>query len=81
MLKMSLAALAAIALTACIGLNTVADKGALLSDEVREGAEFALCRGITVGAWVRAYASSPERAQAWRTLCSQTLSETPAKPR
>ncbi len=77
------AALAALALTACTGLNTaqslIADKGSAAADEIRDTAEFAICRGITVGAWVRAYGTSPERAQAWRVLCSQTVGETPAK--
>ena len=82
-MKSLLAALAALALTACTGFNIaqglIADKGSAVADEVRDTAEFALCRGITVGAWVRAYGASPDRAQAWRTLCSQQVSETPAK--
>lgn len=71
------------ALGGCASFNAlqsgVADRGAAVSDEVRDTAEFALCKGITVGAWIRAYGNSPERAQAWRTLCSQSVVETPAK--
>lgn len=47
------------------------------SDQARETSELVLCRGITVGAWVRAYGSNPERAAAWRTLCSNQVKETP----
>ena len=83
-MRMIFAALAALALAGCTGFNTaqslVSDKGAAIADEVRDTAEFALCKGITVGAWIRAYGASPDRAQAWRTLCSQAVGETPAKP-
>ena len=79
-----LVTIALLALAGCTGFNTaqsiIADKGSAVADEVRETAEFALCRGITVGAWVRAYGDSADRAQAWRVLCSQMVKEAPAKP-
>lgn len=81
-MRLLVAALAAISLTGCAGFNAaqsfVADKGSVAADEIRDTAEFAICRGITVGAWVRAYGASPEKAQAWRVLCSQQVTETPA---
>mgnify|MGYP001589570812 FL=1 len=76
MFKMLFAVLLLSAFTGCAG---VATQGAAVSDDIRDTAEFALCKGITVGSWVRAYGNSPERAKAWRTLCSQTVSETPAR--
>lgn len=76
-------AILALALAGCTGLDTlqstVANGGAAAADEVKDTAEFALCRGITVGSWLRAYGNSADRAQAWRVLCSQAVSETPAK--
>ena len=81
-MKMLLAMLV-LALAGCTGFNTlqsaVAERGGTVADEVRDTAEFALCRGITVGAWLRAYGDSADKAQAWRVLCSQTVKETPAK--
>ena len=80
---MKLAILAVIALSGCTGFNTaqsvVADRGAQVADEVRDSAEFALCKGITIGAWIRAYGSAPTKAAAWRELCAPTVTQTPAK--
>jgi hypothetical protein len=68
-------------LSGCTSFNAlqsqVATQGAAAADEVRETAEFSLCRGITVGAWLRAYGSSKERAEAWRVLCSPKVEATP----
>lgn len=50
---------------------TVATNGAKTMDEARETAEWTLCNGISVGAWRRAYAENPQKAQAWVTLCTQ----------
>lgn len=53
------------------GQAAVRDYGARAADDVRESAEFTLCHGITVGAWRRAYAADPARAQGWVLLCTQ----------
>lgn len=45
-------------------------RGARAADETRESAEWALCNGITVGAWRRAYGTDPQRAQGWSLLCA-----------
>lgn len=78
-----LIAIILIALPGCAPLNAVqsgiADRGAAISDEALQTSEFMLCRGITVGSWLRAYGDSAERAAAWRTLCSRQAKETPAK--
>ena len=57
----------------------IADQLAGPADGLRDSAEVALCRAITVGSWMRAYGNDPEKAQAWRTLCSQAATQTPAK--
>lgn len=53
-------------------------EAALIADEVRDSTEHMLCRGMTIGAWVRAYGNDSDRAGAWRTLCSSRSTETPA---
>lgn len=48
----------------------VAEYGAKIADAELENLEWALCRGITVGAFTRRYGPNPKKAEAWRTLCS-----------
>ena len=73
----------AVLLSGCAQLDTaksvVSVEGAKIADNVRDDAEFILCRGMTVGAWVRAYGASAEKAAAWRVLCATGNSQTPAK--
>jgi len=60
------------------GCSSVAiDRVADASDAARVAAETVICRGITVGAWMRAYGDSPSRAQAWRDLCRDGAVSTP----
>jgi outer membrane murein-binding lipoprotein Lpp len=67
-------------LAGCAGLNQqLAGQAASQADDLHAVAEWALCRAITVGAWVRAYGTDPAKAAAWRTLCSTAPAETPAK--
>lgn len=72
---------AALALAGCTSFDAlqsgIAQQGAKVADDVRESAEFTLCRAITVGAWVRAYGQNAERAQAWRVLCSPRVEQSP----
>lgn len=85
-MKIRLALILILALAGCAtAVQNVEREGAQVADGVREAAEFAICKGITVGAWVRAYASNPSKASAWRALCSIMVIEapvpdTPAKP-
>lgn len=68
-------------LSGCSGWNAlqgmVASRGAAVSAEARQSAEFVLCKGMSVGEWVRAYGSSPAMAAAWKTLCAPMLQVTP----
>ena len=80
---MRLALLVVVALLGgCAALDTyktgAAKQAAGAMDALRVDSEWALCRAISVGAWTRAYGSDPDKAQAWRTLCGQVVTETPA---
>lgn len=70
-----LALLLTVLLSGCAGLDAAqavaADRGARAADEARQTAEWTLCNAISVGAWRRAYAADPARADGWRRLCAQ----------
>lgn len=76
------AALAAL-LSGCAAFGAIEQAAvgtaAAAADEARARAEFVLCRGITIGAWVRAYGQDAVRAQAWRTLCSTPVNQMPTQ--
>ena len=44
--------------------------GAKIADAELENLEWALCRGISVGAFTRRYGTQPKKTAAWRELCS-----------
>lgn len=67
----------AMALSGCAALSPTVDKAADAYDQARLGAEFTMCRAISIGAWVRAYGNDPERAKAWKTICHPQVSELP----
>ena len=48
----------------------VAEYGATIADAELANLEWALCKGISVGAFTRRYGTQPKKAEAWRTLCS-----------
>ena len=53
-------------------------KGQEVADRILADTEFVMCRGISVGAWVRRYGRDQELAEAWKTLCgSELLLSTP----
>jgi hypothetical protein len=74
-------ALLCLLLSGCTSLDAlrpgIATRGAEVSDQALVDATFVLCRGITVGAWLRAFGSDPERAHAWRQLCAERITQTP----
>ena len=76
--------LCAISLQACTGLQGVntlaADEIAGAAHTIHTAAKLTLCRGITVGEWMREYGASPQLATAWRNLCAAAQTETPAAP-
>jgi hypothetical protein len=66
-------------LPGCSYFAPVVKKGADGYDDVRAAAEFTMCKAISVGAWIRAYGSSKEKAEAWRTLCHEPAAELPSQ--
>lgn len=70
-----LAGLLAIMLSGCASFDAAqsiaADRTARAADEARQTAEWTLCNAISIGAWRRAYAADPARAEGWRRLCAQ----------
>lgn len=67
-----------ILLSGCTTLAPITQKSADAYDQLRLGAEFTLCRAISVGAWIRAYGGSAEKAAAWRAICHEQMAELPA---
>ena len=70
-------AIGIILLTGCTQLNIVRTaidvKGQEVADRVLADAEFVMCRGVSVGAWVRRYGRDPILAEAWKTICGSEL--------
>ena len=64
-------------LTGCAQLDiarTAVDvRGQVVADRVLADAEFVLCRGITVGAWVRRYGRDAILSEGWKTICGSEL--------
>ena len=80
--RLFLYTLLAVWLAGCTQLGIVRTaidvKGQETADRVLADAEFVMCRGVTVGAWVRKYGRDAALAEAWKTLCgSELLSTTP----
>lgn len=82
MRKSLITLLVSISLAGCTQFTVVKkaarEESAKVADEVLDSVKFMLCRGMTVGAWVRAYGSDPEKASAWRALCADGPKEAPA---
>lgn len=64
-------------LTGCAALTGLVQQGAAANDAAAQAAEVTLCRGISIGAWRRAYGADPARATAWKALCADQLVATP----
>jgi hypothetical protein len=70
----------AVLVVSCItGCANITEPIAKVNDDALLASETVLCRGISVGAWIRAYGNDKEKASAWKTLCNQPISTTPAK--
>ena len=80
-MRLSVMALIALLLSGCSGLDAfrsgIADHGAEVSDRALVDAQWLMCNAVSVGAWRRAFGNSPEKAAAWRTLCAETMTQTP----
>ena len=64
-------------LTGCAQLGIVRAavdaRGQEISDRILADTEFVLCRGITIGAWVRRYGRDAALAEGWKTICGSDL--------
>jgi uncharacterized lipoprotein YajG len=76
-MKTLLAILALALLAGCATLTNIVSAGAQANDAAAQAAEVTICRGISIGAWVRAYGSDPEKAKAWRELCQDQIEVLP----
>lgn len=76
-----IAATIAFGLTACASpaFKVAINEAATAADVELAAATFAMCRAITVGAWVRAYGADAAKAEAWRALCAAPVTQLPAK--
>lgn len=60
------------------GYTLVADdKASAAADIALQNSEARLCRYVTVGAWARRYGGDPQKADAWRRLCTDNLTQLP----
>ncbi len=76
-MKAILALVFALGLTGCAGFQSIISGGAQINDAAALAAETTICRGISIGAWVRAYGSDQEKAKAWKTLCEDQIEVLP----
>jgi len=63
-------------IAACAGLKLDNTPGVAAltaaEDTLLNAATLTLCRAVSIGAWQRAYADTPAKASAWKTLCDQS---------
>ena len=76
-MKTWMLALALLLLSGCSALSGLVSKGAEGNDAAAQAAEVTICRGISIGAWVRNYGSDPAKAAAWKSLCSDQIEVLP----
>lgn len=62
---------AALALPGCARLKVIAERGADGYSDVRQGAEFTLCRALSVGEVIRAYPVGTPEGDGWWSLCKK----------
>lgn len=76
-MKWLLLLLATVGMAGCASLQSIISGGAQINDAAAQVAETTICRGISIGAWVRAYGADPEKAKAWKTLCEDQIEVLP----
>lgn len=64
-------------LSGCSTMRGFVSTGTQANDAAVHTAEFTLCRGISIGAWLRAYGNDAKKAAAWRVLCSDEIANAP----
>ena len=48
----------------------VRTEGAIIADKEMDAAVFFLCKGSTIGAWVRRFGGNKQSADAWGVICA-----------
>jgi hypothetical protein len=76
-MKTILAVLALSLIAGCSTLTNMVSKGAEINDAAALAAEVTICRGISIGAWMRAYGQDANRAKAWKVLCDERIGALP----
>lgn len=75
---------ALLCLSGCAGLDAykagAVDTLSKANDTALHDAEFVICRGVSIGAWIREYGANAQAAEAWRVLCGSPVTELPAPP-
>ena len=69
--------IALLTLAGCSTLGNLVDAGAKANDAAAVAAETTICRGISIGAWVRHYGSDADKAKAWKVLCNDQIKAMP----
>lgn len=77
-MKNTLVLLMLISLAGCAYIPTAIKEASDAQDGARDAAKFALCRGISVGSWIREYGRDVAKADAWKTLCGAPVTAVPA---
>lgn len=71
-------------LSGCASYNgfagLVQTQGADVADKQMDAAIFLICRGVTIGAWVRRFGESQTSAEAWGVLCASKTLTPPVVP-
>lgn len=76
-MKTAILAALLLLLNGCGTLTNLVSAGAKINDGAADAAEVTICRGISIGAWVRAYGSDAEKAKAWKVLCEDQIEVLP----
>lgn len=76
-MKAALILSALLTLTGCSTFSNLVDAGEKANDAAAVAAETTICRGISIGAWVRHYGSDADKAKAWKVLCNDQIKAMP----
>jgi hypothetical protein len=80
-IKITALCLVVLLLAGCTALDSarsgIATQGAEVSDRALVDATWVICRAVSIGAWLRAFGNDRQKADAWKTLCSEPVTHTP----
>lgn len=76
-MKFVLILAAMLTLAGCSTLSGLVNAGAKANDAAAVAAETTICRGISIGAWIRHYGGDADKAKAWKVLCNDQVKALP----